>query len=55
MGSSFEEFVARDPMVKTDRNSDTRIKSYGFLKKNLMKLNARVEGLRACGIISFLN
>ena len=50
MGSSFIELVARDSAVKTDRNSVKRIKSYDFLKKILLKLNARGEGLRACGI-----
>lgn len=31
MGSSFEEFITRNPMVKTDHNSDTRFESYSFL------------------------
>ena len=48
MGSSFEELVARDSTVETDRNSDTRIKSYDFFKKVLLKLNTR-----ACEINHF--
>jgi hypothetical protein len=33
MGSSFEDLVARDPTVKTDRNFDKWFERYDFLKK----------------------
>ena len=40
MRFSFEELVAKDPTVKTERDSDTQFRSYDFLKKFHMKLNA---------------
>ena len=40
MGFSFKELVVRDPTVKTDHDSDTRFRSYDFLKKFHMEFNA---------------
>ena len=41
MGSSFKELVARKPIVKTNLNSDTRIKSSAFLNYLKPQINAR--------------
>ena len=40
MGSSFEKLVARRLTVKTDRNFDSRFRSYDFFYKN-KKINNR--------------
>ena len=41
IGSSFEELVAINAMVKADLNSDARIKSYGFLNFSKPQINVR--------------
>jgi hypothetical protein len=42
MGFTFEDLVVRGPTMKTDHNFDKWFKSYDFLKKNHMTLNARI-------------
>ena len=42
MGSSFEEFITRNPMMKRDHNSNTHFESYSLLEFSCTEINAYV-------------